>query len=132
MGTPRTNRNDKKNRRRVSLRLLKKELKLIPHDINREMRFLDLLFAERNISKTQAEREVLKDFIDRSKAMVEYHQDRLERFQRCYDQLKEEKAFDLALLLPGELQFLQGEPPSQAQSAPDLSEQEGLRTGTDG
>ncbi len=131
MGRPRTNQNHSRNRSGVSLRLLKRELKLIPNDINREMRFLDLLFAERNISRTQAEREVLKEFIDSSKAMVEYHQDRLERYQQCYDQLKEKKAFDLALLLPDELRFLQGEP-SRAESAPDLPEQEGLRTGTDG
>ena len=132
MGRPKINRNHPKNRSGVSLRLLKKELKLIPNHINREMRFLDLLFAERNISRTQAEREVLKEFIERSKAMVEYHQDRLERYQRCYDQLKAKKAFDLALLLPGELQFLQGETPSQAETPQGLPEREGLRTGTDG
>ena len=110
MGRPRTNGNNSKNLTGISIRQLKKELKLIPNDIKREMRFLDLLFVEKNFSRTQAEKEVLKDFMDRAKKMVEFHQNRLERYQQCYDQLKEKKTFDLSLLLPDELQFLRGEP----------------------
>jgi len=131
MGRPRTKRNNSKNRTGVSIRELKKELKLIPNDIKREMRFLDLLFAERNFSRTEAEREVLRDFIDRAKKMVEFHQNRLDRYQRCYDQLKAKKAFDLSLLLPAELQSLRGEP-LQAEASEYTTEGEGLRTGTDG
>jgi hypothetical protein len=131
MGRPRTNGNNSKDRTGISIRQLKKELKLIPNDIKREMRFLDLLFAERNFSKTQAEREVLKDFMDRAKKMVEFHQNRLDRYQQCYDQLQEKKAFDLSLLLPDELQALRGEP-LQAEAPAYSTEGEGLRTGTDG
>ena len=106
MAKQRTNNKNPKNRTGVSLRQLKKELKLIPNDIKREMRFLDLLFADRNFVRTQAEKEVLKDFIDSAKEMVEFHQNRLERYQACYDQLKTKKAFDLGLLLPDELHAL--------------------------
>ena len=131
MARPRTNRNNSKNQTGISLRQLKKELKLIPNDIKREMRFLDLLFAERSFVRTQAEREVLKDFMDRAKQMVEFHQNRLERFQKCYDQLKATRAFDLGLLFPDELQLLRGEP-SQGERPESVTEGEGLRTGTDG
>lgn len=132
MGRPRTNRNNTRNQNGVTLRQLKKELKLIPNDIKREMRFLDLLFAERDFSRTQAEREVLKEFIDGARRMVEFHQNRLERYQKCYDQLKQRKAFDLHLLLPEELKALQAGS-SQEEIAEYASEaREGLRTGTDG
>ncbi len=131
MGRPRTNGDNSKNRTGISIRQLKKELKLIPNDIKREMRFLDLLFAERNFSRTQAEREVLKDFMDSAKKMVEFHQKRLDRYQLCYDQLRANKAFDPNLLLPDELQSLQGEP-SQEETSACSTEGEGLRTGTDG
>ena len=131
MGRPRKDRKNSKNGTGVSIRELKKELKLIPNDIKREMRFLDLLFAERDFSRTQAEREVLKDFMDRAKKMVEFHQNRLDRYQQCYDQLKAKKAFDLSLLLPNELQSLRGEP-LQAEASAHTTESEGLRTGTDG
>ena len=131
MGRPRTNRSKPRNRAGVSLRDLKKELKLIPNDIKREMRFLDLLFAERDLSRTEAEREVLKDFIDQAKKMVEFHQNRLERYQLCYDQLKAKKAFDVSLLLPAELQSLRGEP-LQPEAATYATDTERLRTGTDG
>ena len=131
MGRPRTNRRNGKNRTGVSLRELKKELKLIPNDIKREMRFLDLLFAERDFSRTEAEREVLKEFINNAKKMVEFHQNRLERYQQCYDQLKAKKAFDVSLLLPAELRSLRGEP-LQPEDSTYPTEGERLRTGTDG
>lgn len=131
MGRPRTNGNNSKDRTGISIRQLKKELKLIPNDIKREMRFLDLLFVEKNFSRTNAEKEVLKDFMDRAKKMVEFHQNRLERYQQCYDQLKAKKDFDLSLLFPDELQSLQGGP-SQAETPAHSPEGEGLRTGTDG
>jgi hypothetical protein len=131
MGRPKANGKNAKNRTGVSIRELKKELKLIPNDIKREMRFLDLLFAEKNFSRTEAEQEVLKDFMDRAKKMVEFHQSRLERYQECYEQLKAKKAFDPSLLLPGELQSLRGEQP-QAETSAYSAKGEGLRTGTDG
>jgi hypothetical protein len=131
MGRPKTKRNNTRNKTGVTLRQLKKELKLIPNDIKREMRFLDLLFSERDFSRTRAEREVLKDFIDHAREMVEFHQNRLERYQQCYDQLREKKALDLSLLLPDELQSLRGTPP-QEQTAEYTDERERLRTGTDG
>lgn len=131
MARPRNHRKSPKSHNGINLRLLKKELKLIPNDIKREMRFLDLLFAERNFVRTQAEREVLKDFIDTARGMVEFHQNRLERYQKCYDQLKARKAFDHGLLLPDELHALQDGPPCVEEPgyAADL---ERLRTGTDG
>ncbi len=131
MGRPRNNRKKAGNQTGVTLRQLKKELKLIPNDIKREMRFLDLLFAEQNFSRTQAEREVLRDFIQKAKGRVEFHQNRLERYQLCYDQLKATKAFDVGLLLPEELQSL-GSRPSGAEELEYASQEEGLRTGTDG
>jgi len=131
MARPRNHRKNAKNRNGINLRLLKKELKLIPNDIKREMRFLDLLFAERNFVRTQAEREVLKDFIDTARGMVEFHQNRLERYQKCYDQLKAKKAFDHGLLLPEELHALQDGSPCTEE--PDYAANvESLRTGTDG
>jgi len=115
----------------IDLRKLKKELKLIPFDIKREMRFLDLLFTERNIVRTQAEREVLKDLIDRASGMVKFYQNRLLRFQECYDRFRDKKPIDNTLLLPDEKQSLLKWPAPAAQ--PDTArEQPDLRTGTDG
>ena len=131
MGRPRRNNKGSAKQNGINLRQFKKELKLIPNDIKREMRFLDLLFAERNFVRTQAEREVLKDFIDSTKEMVEFHQDRLERYQMCYNQLKATKGFDLALLFLSELVALQGDS-TQADKAACPVEDESLRTGTDG
>ena len=131
MTRQRTNNKKAKNRNGVSLRQLKKELKLIPNDIKREMRFLDLLFAERNFVRTEAEKEVLKDFIDSTKQRVEFHQNRLERYQACYDQLKTKKAFDLDLLLPDELNALQSGASLKEEPASSTDGQR-LRTGTDG
>lgn len=113
----------------VSLRLLKKELKLIPMDLKREMRFLDLLLVEHEHAKTQVEKDVIRDFLAASRSRVEYHQKRLERYEECYRQLRETKAFDTSLLLPEELRRLQ-------QSREDLPAVEAhetdLRTGTHG
>jgi hypothetical protein len=131
MARQRTNNKKTKNRNRVSLRQLKKELKLIPNDIKREVRFLDLLFAERNFVRTEAEREVLKDFIYSAKQMAEFHQNRLERYQACYDQLKTRKAFDLGLLLPDELNALQSGT-SLKEKLAYPTEGQRFRTGTDG
>ncbi len=116
----------------IDLRKLKKELKLIPFDIKREMRFLDLLFTERNIVRTQAEREVLKDMIDGARKMVEFYQGRLDRFEECYKRFKEKKAFDNSLLRPDELQNILKL--SAEKKSAIAAEQKGddLRTGTDG
>jgi hypothetical protein len=133
MARPKTHHGDGKNNGGVSLRQLKKELKLIPNDIKREMRFLDLLFAERGFSRTRAEREVLMDFIDGARKMVEFHQDRLERYQKCYDQLKKDKTFDMALLFPEELQILRAEVTQEEGGQYEIETPvQGLRTGTDG
>ncbi len=122
------------NAHQVSVRELKKELKLIPSDIKREMRFLDLLLAEKNTAKTQAEREVLAEFIDTSKQRVKFHQNRLERYQECYNRLKSKKELDPGLLLPEEIEALRASPPAaEGPNRKDpLFEKEGLRTGTDG
>ena len=131
MARQRANQNKSKDQTGISLRQLKKELKLIPNDIKREVRFLDLLFAERNFLRTEAEREVVKDFIDSAKQMAEFHQNRLERYQACYDQLKTTKVFDLGLLLPDELKALQ----SGSSSKKELTywtDGQRFRTGTDG
>lgn len=113
----------------MSLRLLKKELKLIPMDLKREMRFLDLLLVEHEHAKTQAEKDVIRDFLAASRSRVEYHQKRLERYEECYRQLKETKACDTSLLLPEELHRLQ-------QYQEDLrvleTPEADLRTGTHG
>ncbi len=131
MGRRRTTRNHPRSQTGINMRQLKKELKLIPNDIKREMRFLDLLFAERDFSRTQAEREVLKDFIDTARQMVEFHQNRLERYQQCYNQLRQKKSIDMGLLLPDELHSLQGGA-SQAAASEFADQVERLRTGTDG
>jgi len=113
----------------LSLRLLKKELKLIPMDLKREMRFLDLLLIELEHAKTQAEKDVIRDFLDASRARVEYHQKRLERHEECYRQLKETKGFDTSLLLPEELRRLQDN--HEEVSSVETQESD-LRTGTHG
>jgi len=115
----------------IDLRKLKKELKLIPFDIKREMRFLDLLFSERNIVRTQAEREVLKDLIDRASSTVKFYQNRLLRFQECYVRTKERKPIDGNLLLPDERESLL-KWPAQGAEQETVAEQPDLRTGTDG
>ena len=116
----------------LDLRKLKKELKLVPFDIKREMRFLDLLFTERNIVRTQAEREVLKDMIDRASKMVEFYQNRLTRFEECYKQFREKKSFDNSLLFPEELQLLLKWTNRKSNAIPSELKEEDLRTGTHG
>ena len=115
----------------IDLRKLKKELKLIPFDIKREMRFLDLLFSERNIVRTQAEREVLKDLIDHAGKTVKFYQNRLTRYQECYNCFKAKKSFDNNLLFPDEMQSLL-KWPSSGGNAETAQPNEELRTGTDG
>jgi len=115
----------------VSIRQLKKELKLIPNDIKREMRFLDLLLTENNQVRTQVEKEVVGDFIVKAKAMVEYHQGRLERFEACYRQIKEKNSFDFSLLRPEELQNLLEQQSAVAHDRSSV-EKPPLRTGTHG
>ena len=112
----------------LNLRKLKKELKLIPFDIQREIRFLDFLFAERNIVRTQAEKDVLRELIDRAKKMGEHHQARLDRYKEFYKQYKSNKSFNTDLLLPDELRALLKSPPQGSESEQD---KEDLRTGTD-
>lgn len=113
----------------LSLRLLKKELKLIPMDLKREMRFLDLLLIELEHAKTQAEKDVIREFLDASRVRVEYHQKRLERYEECYRQLKETKGCDTSLLLPEELNRLQQNHEEASSVEPQESD---LRTGTHG
>lgn len=130
---PRTKRILKNKATGVSVRRLKKELKLIPNDIKREMRFLDLLFSERNQVRTETEKEVLGDFIQTAKKMVEFHQNRLERYQECYKQIKSLKSFEQGLLFPDELAALQKTAASSSPEAPaDPGPQRLRRTGTDG
>ncbi len=113
----------------LNLRKLKKELKLIPFDIQREVRFLDLLFAERNLVRTEVERDVLRELIDRAKKMVVHHQNRLDRYKECYKQYKSKKSFDTNLLLPDELLGLLKLPPQESGLPQDKAD---FRTGTDG
>ena len=115
----------------IDLRKLKKELKLIPFDIKREMRFLDLLFSERNIVRTQAEHEVLRDMIDHARSCVEFHQDRLVRFQQFYDRVRKKKPIDQNMLFPVEMQSLLKWSVTDEVEQPHM-EPDKLRTGTDG
>lgn len=131
MARPRNSQNRTKKFNGLNLRKLQKELKLIPFDIKREIRFLDLLFSERNSVRTQVEKDVLRELIDRARKMVEYHQNRLDRYEECYRQLKETKSFDRNLLYPDELQSMLQIPPKTGKQESEQNKQ-GLRTGTDG
>lgn len=113
------------------MKKLKRELRLIPFDIKREMRFLDLLFSERNIVRTQAEQEVLRDMIEQARTTVRFHQSRLNRFQDFYDRLKRKKCFDQTLLSPNEVESLRKWPPMTG-GGKDCIPIDDLRTGTDG
>ena len=115
----------------INLRSLKKELKLIPHDIKREMRFLDLLFNEKSSVRTEVEKDVLVDLISKAKKMVQLHQNRLERYEECYKQLKAKKSFDTNLLFPEELKSLQKTSSRKTRQSAS-ADKDGLRTGTDG
>jgi len=129
MARPKKNGRQTRNYPGLNLRKLRKELKLIPFDIQREMRFIDLLFSERNSVRTQTERNVLKDMIDGATKTVEFYQNRLERYQECYRQFKDRNTFDNNLLLPEELQSLRNSPAkdTEAPAAKQLR-----RTGTHG
>jgi hypothetical protein len=131
---PRTRKDQSARLIALNIRKLKRDLKAILLDVHREIRFLDLLFIERNSVRTEVEREVLKEMIERAKKMIEFHQNRLERYRECYRQVKERKSFDRSLLKPEELQSLLKLPaPGLAELAPGSAQsQEGLRTGTDG
>ena len=116
----------------LNLRKLRKELKLIPFDIQREKRFMDMLFSERNTVRTQAEREVLNEMIGLATSKVESFQDRLNRFEECYRQFKERKSFDSTLLSSEELNSLVSRPET-TRVLPERQDQERtLRTGTHG
>ena len=118
----------------LSIRKLKRELKAILLDVHREMRYIDLLFVERNSARTQVERDVVLDLIDRAKKMLETHQKRLDRYRECYRQFREKKSFDRDLLNPEELRALL-KWPAEEQLEPCLDSalrHHNLRTGTDG
>lgn len=117
----------------VNVRKLKKELKRILADIHREMRYLDLLFLEKNKVRTQVERDVVKELIERAKKVLETHQNKMDRYRECYQQFKARKSFDSGLLKPEELESLIKIPLEK--ESPDLipvHRQQNLRTGTDG
>ena len=108
---------------------LRAQLSYSDYSVDQEEHIDNVVHA--SADRTEAEREVLKEFIDNAKKMVEFHQNRLERYQQCYDQLKAKKAFDVSLLLPAELRSLRGEP-LQPEESTYPTEGERLRTGTDG
>ena len=115
----------------VSLRQLKRELKLLPADIKKQRRFLDLLHAEKQTVRTDVEKAVLIDFINTSKEKVDFFENRLDRYQQCYDQLKETKSFNRGLLFPDELEALKRKPKNKTSKKAFIGEND-LLTGTDG
>jgi len=131
MRKPLNGKNHTHNLSEISLRQLKKELKLLPTDINKQRRFLDLLHAEKNIVRTDVERAVLIDFINTSKSKVDFFEKRLDRYQQCYQQLKEKKSFDKGLLLPDELESLKRKTRTKSPQKTFIGSKN-LLTGTDG
>ena len=132
MAKPRAARNISTPSPKVNLRKLRTELKLIPNDIRREMRYLDLLLSEKNSSRTEVEKNLLKDLIDGAKKKVKAHQDRLWRFERCQEQMKERKTFDMKLLTPDEFELLKKAPTPRKSRQKVVSDRGRRRTGTDG
>ena len=131
MRKPLNGKNHKNNLSEISLRQLKKELKLLPADINKQRRFLDLLHAEKHTVRTDVERAVLIDFINTSKTKVDFYENRLGRYQQCYDQLKEKKSFDKNLLFPDELESLKQKTRTKSPQKTFIGSKN-LMTGTDG
>jgi len=132
MAKPRVARNISTRCPKINLRKLRTELKLIPNDIRREMRYLDLLLSEKNSSRTEVEKSLLKDLIDGAKEKVKAHQDRLWRFERCQEQMKERKTFDTKLLTPDEFEFLQKDTTPSKPRRKAASDRGRRLTGTDG
>jgi len=136
MSRPKNNRVSR-NGLGINLRALRKEIKMIPFDIKKEMRLLDLLFNERSASRTQVEKDVLVELIENARGMINVHQDKLERFQRFYKQMRSGKHSDLQLLTAEELHLLQKASSLNALKKREKEEQrreprEPLRTGTHG
>jgi len=105
---------------------------MIPFDIKKEMRLLDLLFNEKGISRTQVERDLLLELIEKARDMINVHQNKLERFQKCYDQIRSGKYSGIELLTPEELHIIQKESSSASIKKKEYAAKEPLRTGTHG
>ncbi len=135
----RSNSKRTKNPLGINLRLLRKQIKMIPFDIRREMRLLDLLFNEKGYSRTQVEKEVLVELIENARKIIKTHTDKLDRYQKMYQQIRSGRVSDLALLTPEEVDVLKKQP--AASRGPAKKKREGketppsvmhLRTGTNG
>lgn len=131
MGRIRNNRR-LKNPLGINLRVLRKEIKMIPFDIKKEMRLLDLLFNEKTTSRTQVEKDLLIELIEKARDMINVHQDKLERFQKFYNQIRLGKNSEMELLTPDELHILQIASSRTYLKKREDAHKEPLRTGTHG
>jgi hypothetical protein len=132
----RTNNKQSKNPLGIDLRALRKEIRMIPFGIKKEMRFLDLLFNEKRTSRTQVEKEVLIELIEKARDVIQAHQDKLDRFQKFYNQMRSGKHSDTGLLTPEEIYIFQSHSHHTSLRRKEGKEEEchkePLRTGTHG
>lgn len=130
----RRNSKNGKNPLGINLRLLRKEIKMIPFDIRKEMRLLDLLFNEKGYSRTQVEREVLLELIEKARDVIKMHHDKLDRYQRMYDEIRTGRNTHAGLLTPEEIDVLRKRhtPRSSEKKKPEEAPKVHLRTGTNG
>ena len=129
----RKNNKERKNPLGIDLRALRREIRMIPFGIRKEMRFLDLLFNEKSASRTQVEKEVLVELIEKERDVIQAYQNKLDRFQKFYSQIRSGRHSDAGLLTPEEVYGLQ----RHSDHAPlrrkeEVSHREPLRTGTHG
>jgi hypothetical protein len=130
----RRNSKNGKNPLGINLRLLKKEIKMIPFDIRKEMRLLDLLFNEKGYSRTQVEKEVLLELIEKARNVIKMHHDKLDRYQKMYEEIRTGRNAHAGLLTPEEIDVLRKRqaPRSSEKKKPDEAPKVHLRTGTNG
>lgn len=132
MGRPRKDGHTRNNRLGINLKVLKKEIKMIPFDIKKEMRLLDLLFNEKVASRTQVEKDVLLELIEKARDMINLHQNKLDRFQKFYSQIRSGNGSDNGLLTPEEMDNLQKASTRAYGRRREEMLKEPLRTGTHG
>ena len=91
---------------KINIRLLKREIKSLIYELEREFRMRKLLTSELMDSETRVEKDLIMEFLDTTKTTIQELEARADRFRVALESL-EAKAKNLAaLLLPGDIKSL--------------------------
>jgi len=91
---------------KINIRLLKREIKSLIYELEREFRMRKLLTSELMESETRVEKDLIMELLDTTKTTIQELEARADRFRVALESL-EAKAKNLeALLLPGDIKSL--------------------------